>query len=331
MKRQRLGIHPAPDASPKVSTAPGTPSHQPKPSPILLPHHQPKPSPVLPPPQPKAQPPMPVPVPPPTSVASTSQTQLQQLLASMRNMDEELKKLMFNIQAARNEGNLVKAEGLHQEWTKKNAIQMKLKAALQVFHSKAQAHMRDQANANQNQNQNPAQPQNRMQEAQVAGPSSQMLQPPIPESVPPSAGQFISSSPAMHSRTGSGSGPIPPNPAHMRIQMPPQNPAIASQMQKLVDQRARAQAQLPPNMVGQSSHNPDMQRPAPPQPEQNPGPKQSTPIWQGTLSWNGVTASGKKEMTAYVIASTASTSDRYGSCCLLMIGRSNWASRLVAW
>ena len=138
--------------------------------------------------------------------------------------------------------------------------------------------------------------------------------------------------PLQHSRSVSDTI-FPTNPSNLNSNVgnQPMSPAMI-QMQKMMEQQQRLQAGLVAGnqiMGGFSNQNINpaaarqdapMGYPAaagPSQPSQ-PSSSQPTPapraiVWQGSLVWSGVAASGKKELQTVVYAATANVAEWYVS------------------
>ncbi|KAF9463838.1 hypothetical protein BDZ94DRAFT_1257562 [Collybia nuda] len=328
-KRQRLIAQSAIDSSPKVQPpAPNTPSMQPKPSPTLYPQTQ-----AQPPVQPQTQPPQPATALPtqPLPVGPVHQpppqpqpaAQYKNLVMGFRTIEEQVKNLQQSIQEALTAGNTTLAETLRQDWMNKKALHAKFKNAIALFNQKMQMQAQAQAsntNIASSSNTNTA-PQNLTPNTNPnPNPTQDVLSSaplPNPQSTSPNMGG------PLHDQAFT---------QHMRERPLSNTNRIASsnvinaQMQKLLEDQQRRTGPLATH-PGMNSHNSlgsspvslsglNMGRP-PPQPSENPGgmaPKtqgQGTVIWQGTLSWSGQGAMGKKEMGTYVVASTTSPPPHY--------------------
>ncbi|KAG6830809.1 hypothetical protein H0H92_014658 [Tricholoma furcatifolium] len=318
-KRARLA--PPVDVSPKVQT-PNTPSNHPKPSPILrtqptkaqTPASQPQPLPPPPPPPAAAM----TPAQPPTQTAS-----LASLVEAVKSLEASISVIKANIQAAQSTGNTQQVEMLTQELAGKQAFQNRLKAGLYRYSQAKNAAAQAQLNGGANMS-----PPGQHQEPISSIPSQPTPNQSSPVQVQPGLDAQQAMTAMLHNRTPSASnavlgpgpgpgglGPAPgSNGVHIpRGPMPPQgvpNPALAAQMQKMVDQQQRARTMQAPaaNMPGPSNLGAGgMQPPAAagPQPRLRPQGNTQNGMWHGTISFAGTDSTGNKKETAIRVVATS--------------------------
>ena len=292
-KRPRVGNHS--DSSTNAVT-PKTPVMQPK-------QTQVSPSQAMPPPAVTTA------APPPQPSVQGPNAQYQMLMANMAGLREQIRSLSASLDNARNTGNATLTQGIQQELNKKKGMYQKFEQILAAYHQKAPAHVKAQAQALQ------AALQTRLQNqgASTAGPSDQKVAPSFPPDPIPST----AAPPEESRRDGQDAGQTnqnqPPNTSgplmttsQPRVPIPPgTTPAMASQIHQMVQQLTRP-------LEGLSQHPPLSQnmemKPAGAAVQPREG---QLPVWQGSLSWNGVSPAGRKEMMAFVIASTSHGAMRY--------------------
>jgi len=254
---------------------------------------------------------MPPPAATPAAPSQGPNAQYQMLMANMAGLREQIRSLSASLDNARNTGNATLAQSIQQELNKKKGMYQKFEQVLAVWNNKAPAHAKAQAQALQ------AALQTRVQnqETSTAGPSDQKAAPSfLPDPVPSTAappeesrrdGQDAGQS--SQSQTPNTSGPLT-TASQSRVPAPPgTNPVMAGQIHKMVQQLTRP-------LEGLAQHpslpqNVETKPAGAAQPREGPGASQ--PVWHGSLSWNGMSPLGRKEMTAFVVASTSHGSTRY--------------------
>jgi hypothetical protein len=285
------------DSSPKAVT-PKTPVMQPK-----LP--QPSPSQAMP-------PPAATPAVPSQPSAQGPNAQYQMLMANMAGLREQIRSLSTSLDNARSTGNATLAQSIQQELNKKTGMYHKFEQVLAVYNLKAPTHAKAQAQALQ------AALQTRLQnqETSAAGPSEQKAAPPFPPDPVPSTAVPPEESRRDGQDTGQANQSQPPNTSgplatvtQPRVPVPPvTNPAMTSQIHKMVQQLTQPLERLSQHTT--LPQNVEM-KPVGVAAQSREGPGASQPVWHGSLSWNGVSPQGRKEMTAYVVASTSHGATRH--------------------
>ena len=294
-KRPRVGNHS--DSSSNAVT-PKTPVMQPKPT-------QASPSQAMPPPAATPA------VPAQPSVQGPN-AQYQMLMANMAGLRTQIQSLSTSLDNARNTGNATLAQTIQQELNKKKGMYQKFEQVLAVYNHKAPAHAKAQAQVLQVALQTRLQ----NQEMPTAGPSDQKVAPPFPPDPIPSTAAPPDESRRDGQDVGQTNQNQPPNTSgplttasQPRVPVPPgTNPVMASQINKMVQNLTRPlegltqHPSLPQNVA---------MKPAGAAVQPREGLSSSLPVWQGSLSWNGVSPVGRKEMTAFVVASTSHGATRY--------------------
>ena len=326
-KRPRVAYQPVVETSPKLETPPNPPKLSPVPS-----HSQTPSQPLS---QPLSQQPVTHPPPQPSSSQihtlppnfSPAAVHRQNLLNSIRTIEEQLRNLQLSIQNAQSEGNAALLESLKQEFKNKTLFHQKVKHTFVAFSLKMQQQVQLLAAA-QNQSQN--QSHQARGQAQVQGQETQETQLPVGLAasntlVAVQSSQPVSSNDApapagrpdqqilaqfMHQRSLSSSstglpGAMVPQGGGRVMSAP-----VAAQMQKLNEQaqRVRPGIQGPGPGSGVGGGQQGQTQSGPPA---NEGAGKR-PVWQGSLTWSGTNPNGgKKEVTVYVEATTLNPSERY--------------------
>ncbi len=257
----------------------------------------------------------------------------QQLFDRLRQEEAKMRELNKAMVEARNRGENARAEAIHQEMTKRLPQHTKLRQVVYtMLKSPQMAAMRQQQMQGQ-QLANQGNPGNAT--ANLATPSLKVPQGSSPAqgstaAFPPNDGANLPANnfvppQGMHMRSLSNPGEVGQGFNASRMQM---SPSAAAQMQKVIEQQNRTgqpppqhlgagpsksspniMANMPPGSITStppmnvmtSGDHPPSNAAQPPQPQSNQQPVK-TPVWQGTLRWSGVDATGKREMQVHVVA-----------------------------
>lgn len=216
------------------------------------------------------------------------------IMRNLAGLKEQIRSLSTSLDNARNTGNSVAADTIQVELTKKTAVFQKFQKLLSMCRSGVSVRSRPAAPTGSQ-----AQTQNQIPDTSVAsraGPEVLLI---------PSETQHLGSALSPEEKGMDTSGAVSMNSTHFMTappgptptvpltvpptRVPVTNPAMnAVRMQK---ERARSMAGSVHPQGGD-------------QPTQD-GKVLQTVVWQGSLSWNGVSAGGRKEITAFVVAATS--------------------------
>lgn len=231
----------------------------------------------------------------------------QTILQRFREVDAEWKKLKKNYDEAVAQ-NRVEAAQIKKERDNKQAELDQLKQAISTVIQSQPQHTRSNS-------------QGQPQATNMAAPSTTQA-PPQPPQVPSTKGD-IPRGPdpqaliqLMHSRTAAHHNAPPGTPG---FGVPPNiTPEMASQMQKLVENRGIRPPQASFPQAQPAQQNPSLSMAVPAPTPLQPVPRAPTFFWEGSLSWTGfdVTTRDRKEMRAEV--KVASAADMYVLFCIVL-------------